>query len=322
MKPHMYPQPEDPDQYLHPPMPQSEAPAQDADTPETSSDNGDVRARLVRRFEIWLDEVLVDENAPPGAAQDLLERLHADEDAAQASDASDLYSLYAELTALTEQTQAQGRSVKQLHEGISQLHSGVSDLHNDVSKLQSGLNPVQPLVESVESLLQRDDQILEQQLEQERQSSQQDTIKTTLDVLIELRDRLTRARDAAQPPAERPRPTGRTGLLARFRPGPASPAPASDTGLIRELELGVNRIDEALQHWNVRPIPCMGQAFDPQTMQVVERVDVTDAADNIVLEVSRTGYWWDEKVYRVAQVKVAGNQADPGTSDEPRKADE
>ncbi len=78
--------------------------------------------------------------------------------------------------------------------------------------------------------------------------------------------------------------------------------------------MGMNRIDEALQHWHVRPIPCVGQIFDPQTMQAVNVADATDVPDNTVLEVCRTGYWWDEKVYRVSQVKVARKQTNASDS--------
>jgi molecular chaperone GrpE len=306
MRPHMYPQPEDPDQYLHqlPPQPQ----AQDMDSPPAASpDSADVRARLMRRFEAWLDEVLVDECPPEGMAQEVLDRLQADADTSKEPDTSDLYSLCSALTALTEETRVQGRSFKQLQDGMGQLQDGLGQLHD-------APNPVQPLVESVESLLQRDDQILEQQLEQERQSAQQDTLKMTLDVLIDLRDRLTRAKDAAQAKVERPRTSDRGGLLAKLLPSSGAPTREADPTLIKELEMGINRIDEALQHWNVRPIPCVGQTLDPQTMQAVGITDATDVPNNTVMEVCRMGYWWDEKVYRVSQVKVAGNQASAGDS--------
>ncbi len=300
MKPHMHPQPEAPDQYLHQPL--AQAPAQDTDSPIASPDDADLRARLVRRFEVWLDEVLIDESPPEGVAKEVLGRLGADELVSDEPNTSDLYNLYAALTALTEETRVQGRSFKQLQNGMGQLQDGLSQLHDAPS-------PVQPLVESVESLLQRDDQILEQQLEQQRQSAQQDTLKMTLDVLIDLRDRLTRAQDATQTKTDSPRPGGRSGLLAKLRPAGAAPAKEADPTLVRELKLGMNRIDEALQHWQVHPIPCVGQIFDPQTMQAVERVQATDVPDNTVLEVCRTGYCWNDKVYRVSQVKVARNQA-------------
>jgi len=261
----------------------------------------------VRRFEAWLDEVLVDECPPEGLGQEVLDRLQADENAANGPDTSDLYSLCSALCALTEETRVQGRSFKQLQDRMGQLQE-------DLSQLRNAPSPVQPLVESVESLLQRDDQILEQQLEQERQSAQQDTIKMTLDVLIELRDRLTRAKAAAQTKDDSPRTSGRSGLLAKLRPASGAPAKEANPALIKELEMGMNRIDEALQHWHVRPIPCVGQIFDSQTMQAVNVADATDVPDNTVLEVCRTGYWWDDKIYRVSQVKVARSQADASDS--------
>jgi len=290
----MYPQPEDPDQYLH------QAQVQNQDASEAKSDSGDMRARLMRRFEVWLDEVLADESAPEGLIKDILERLQTDEGPASEPESSDLYSLCSAVTALTEETRVQGRAFKELQNGMGQLQDSISQLRN-------APNPVQPLVESVESLLQRDDQVLEQKLEQDRQSARQDTIKTALDVLIGLRDGLVHAVDTARTPVEGPRPGNRAGLLAKLRPSGAPPAKETNPALVKELESVVNRIDEALQHWHVRPIPCLGQTFDPQTMQALERVQATDVPDNTVLEVCREGYWWDEEVYRVSQVKLAQN---------------
>jgi molecular chaperone GrpE len=292
----MYPQPEAPDQYLHQPR------AQEVDSPEDKSDSADVRARLMRRFEVWLDEALADESAPEGLTKDILERLQTDENPANEPQSSDLYSLCSALTALTAETHMQERSFKELQEGMGQIKDSISELHNAPS-------PVQPLVESVESLLQRDDRVLEQKLEQDLESARQDTIKTALDVLIDLRDELVHAVDTARTPIEAPRPANRTGLLAKLRPAGAPPVQETNPALIKELEMAVNRIDEALQHWHVAPIPCMGQAFDPQTMQAVGMTDTTDAPDNTVLGVCRTGYRWDEKVYRIAKVKLARNQA-------------
>jgi molecular chaperone GrpE len=262
----------------------------------------------MRRFEVWLDEILADESAPEGLTKDILERLQTDESPANEPESSDLYSLCSALTALTEETRVQGRSFKELQEGMGQLQDSIGQLRN-------APNPVQPLVESVESLLQRDDQVLEQKLEQDRESARQDTIKTALDVLIDLRDGLARAVDTARTPVEAPRPGNRTGLLAKLRPsGGPPPVPQTNPALIKELEMAVSRIDEALQHWHVAPIPCMGQAFDPQTMQAVGMTDATDVPDNTVLEVCRTGYCWDEKVYRISKVKLARNQANASDS--------
>ena len=297
----MYPQPEDPDQYLHQPR------VQDTDATENKSDSTDVRARLMRRFEVWLDEVLADESAPEGLAKEILDRLQTDESPANETESTDLYSLCSALTALTEETRVQGRSVKELQNGMGQLRDSISELHNAPS-------PVQPLVESVESLLQRDDQVLERKLEHDRESARQDTIKTALDVLIDLRDGLVSAMVTARTSVETHRPANRTGLLAKLRSSGASPAKETNPALIKELEAAVNRIDEALQHWHVVAIPCMGQAFDPQTMQAVGMADTTDTADNTVVEVCSAGYSWDEKVYRIAKVKLARTQANAGDS--------
>ena len=307
----MYPQPEEPDQYLHQPLPESPAPAPAPDTeaPAVSpASSDDVRARLMRRFEAWLDEALIDESAPEGVAQEILERLQADEDSA--SDSSDLYSLHAALTSLAEETRLQGRSFQQVKDGMDQLRNGINELQGSCSQLQAGLNPIKPLAESVDSLLQQDAQAQAQQQAQAHQSGKEETITTVLDVLIDIRARLTSVKDKAQAKVARPQSPERGRLLSKLLPAGRSSVPAADqSGLAQELDVALNRIDEALQQWQVRPIACMGQPFDAQTMQAVGITDTTEVPDNTVAEVVRMGYWRDDKVYRVSQVRLAKNQA-------------
>ncbi len=50
---------------------------------------------------------------------------------------------------------------------------------------------------------------------------------------------------------------------------------------------------------------CLGRPFDPATMKAVDIDTQSDAEDGTVLEVYRSGYWWNDTVYRPAEVKVA-----------------
>jgi molecular chaperone GrpE len=64
-------------------------------------------------------------------------------------------------------------------------------------------------------------------------------------------------------------------------------------------------LDQALQEYNLSPILCEGQCFDPRRMTAVE-IEETDAVpEGTVVSIYRAGYEWEGEVFRPAQVKVA-----------------
>jgi molecular chaperone GrpE len=69
--------------------------------------------------------------------------------------------------------------------------------------------------------------------------------------------------------------------------------------------MSVQRLERALQQHGLEPIPCVGQPFDPETMEVVEVVPQSDGGGSEVVEEVRRGYLWRGRVFRFAQVKVA-----------------
>ncbi len=83
-------------------------------------------------------------------------------------------------------------------------------------------------------------------------------------------------------------------------------APASD-----EMRAGVELIHkqmlDALTKMGLRPIPAVGEPFDPHLHQAVQMVDTTEAPDHHILEELQRGYKWKERLLRPAMVRVARN---------------
>ncbi len=244
-----------------------------------------LRRRMLRRFNLWLDEMLDQEPAPAGIAAEVLDALQADVDAPQAVDSMpDLFSQWSTLVAMTEETRLQGRSFKQLH---------------------NALDPMPELFGKVTGMLQRSEQTLEQ-LEQKADESAREAVLTdVLDVLLDVRDRLMRGMASAKQAMEQTAPTVRLRLVSRLRHKTSDQPTETVSALIKGYQLSADRLNELLSQYGVRPIDCLDLAFDPACMKAVDIDTSSGAADGTVLEVYRAGYWRNNSVYRPAQVKVA-----------------
>jgi molecular chaperone GrpE len=75
--------------------------------------------------------------------------------------------------------------------------------------------------------------------------------------------------------------------------------------LIRGYELGIERLDQTLDDFNAREIRCQGESFDPRRMNAIESEESAAVPAGTVLEVYRSGYEWNDEVFRPAQVKVS-----------------
>lgn len=108
----------------------------------------------------------------------------------------------------------------------------------------------------------------------------------------------------AAPPAPRP------GFFARLA-GATPPPPDLDplrklaAGVADGYALSLRRVERLLPTWDVEPISCTNEPFDPELMEVVEVVGDTGLAAGTVVEEVRPGYYWRGAVLRFAQVKVA-----------------
>jgi molecular chaperone GrpE len=69
--------------------------------------------------------------------------------------------------------------------------------------------------------------------------------------------------------------------------------------------LGLQSLDDLLGRFQVRPIQCEGELFDPQLMKAVDIEETGNVSEGTVVSVYRTGYEWNGEVYRPAEVRVA-----------------
>jgi molecular chaperone GrpE len=73
------------------------------------------------------------------------------------------------------------------------------------------------------------------------------------------------------------------------------------------IELIYKQLQDALAKLGVRPVPAVGEAFDPHFHEAIEMVETNDAADHEVLEELQRGYKFKDRLLRPAMVKVANN---------------
>ncbi len=69
--------------------------------------------------------------------------------------------------------------------------------------------------------------------------------------------------------------------------------------------MSLQRLERTLQQHELEAIPCTGQPFDPELMEVVEAVSDTGRPAGVVLAEVRRGYLWRGRVFRYAQVRVS-----------------
>ncbi len=226
------------------------------------------RRRLLEIVTGWIDELAEAEPPPPGLAPEAI---------AASEPAPDLFALLGQLTALTRETQLQGRATNRLH----------TELGATLEKLaQATTSP----------------EVIARKLSEVRREARLELVAELLDV----RDRL--ARNLGE--AER-RLAALRGLRARLGQRPVLQA------LVEGNALALERLDDVLGRLDVREIPCLGQPFDPVTMQAVEAVRDAAATPGTVVEVFRAGYTGNGRVIRFAEVKVvAGTPAAGGNDDD------
>jgi molecular chaperone GrpE len=244
--------------------------------PDPDDPRPGARERYLALFASWLDRALAEEPPPGGLDERIRERLEADRDPPGA----DLGSLFGALTALTQEVRLQGRAFKGLAEAVS------------------------PLVERLEA----------EAGAAEAEPEEPDDDRAFLDsvgLLLDLRERLARGLATAEPQlaaARRPVPTGLVArLFGRGRAEAEAEAPLLDAvgALFSGYRLTLDHLDDALRERGVSPIPCEGLPFDPHAMSAADLLLTDDEPEGTVVEVYRTGWEWNGRVLRPAQVKVA-----------------
>ena len=81
-------------------------------------------------------------------------------------------------------------------------------------------------------------------------------------------------------------------------------------GLIEGVELTCKQYLEVLSRFGVRPIPSVGQPFDPAVHQAVATVDPKGQVPNTIVEEYEKGYYLHDRVLRPAMVTVAASGPD------------
>ena len=222
----------------------------------------DHRQRLIETVHAWLDELDRAEPAPPGLAPDSI---------ASPDPAPDLFSVLGQLSALTRETQLQGRATNRLHAELGQA----------LDRLTGPTTHGEPAAAG---------QDLVRQLGRARREARTELVSE----LLEVRDHLSR--NLAE--AER-RLASLRGLRARLGQRPVLEA------LVKGTQLAQERLDDLLRRLDVYEIRCLNAAFNPNLMRVAAVSHTTAAASGTVLAVIRPGYTCNGQVLRFAEVQVA-----------------
>jgi molecular chaperone GrpE len=215
------------------------------------------RRQMVEAVAAWLNDLAEAEPPPSGVAPEVM---------GSSEPTPDLFSMLSQLTALTRETQLQGRATSRLH-----------------AELSTALTQLTETMTSPEAIARK--------LGEARREARLELVTELLDV----RDRFTRGLAEAQRRLE-----SLQGIRAYFGQRPVLEALVQGNMLARE------RFDDLLRRLDVQEIPCVGRAFDPTVMQAVEVVQASDVTPGTVLDVFRPGYTSNARVLRVAEVKVVG----------------
>jgi molecular chaperone GrpE len=256
-----------------------------------------LRARLLRRFEAWLDAALDDEEPPAGLTAEILTELAEDGPIAGPCRNVDLYTLWSSLTALSQEIKLQGRSFKQLLDSLSPWSERAEQV---LQAHAEGLATVHRLAQRVGAEGEA------RQAEAARQIRQR-VRREQLEQLVDLRERLLRGVETARGHRAAARELLDRGLIGRIRRGRAASKKLLEA--IEAIEngcaLSLARLDEALDRSAVQEMACRGRPFDPARMKAVDLLETSEVPEGTVLEVYRRGYESNGEVFREAEVKVA-----------------
>lgn len=250
-----------------------------------------IRDAILRRFDAWLNSALAEEALPQGLPPELLSAIENEEPLPPLEGQCDLYSLYAALTALTQEVKLQSRTFKQLNETLAELPSSVASILDESAAQAS--NPA-------------DGKKAGGSESASGAAPQLQPGKQEIELLLDLRDRFERGLNSVHEASRglfTSRPWWRRWL------GGNQAQEQRTKAVILALEKGykltLERMDQALQDYEVTPIACQGEKFDCHRMTAVDMEETESAAEGSVVGVYRTGYEWQGKVFRSALVKVA-----------------
>lgn len=88
--------------------------------------------------------------------------------------------------------------------------------------------------------------------------------------------------------------------------------------ILKGIEMIEKRIKEILENEGLRPIPGVGEMFDPRLHEALHTEETNEHPEGTILEEYRTGYMLGERVARPSLVKVAKN-VEPGLQDDSKQ---
>jgi molecular chaperone GrpE len=263
-----------------------------------------LRVLILHRFTGWLDDVLAEEKPLEGVAEELLAELYDEKESdtvGSGAGASDLHSTWSAMTALTQEIKLQGRTFKQLSEKMAPFTGLDATIDKLLTTHQEALSDARRIAEEG-----RTDRT-ERETELKR-TARQRARRELIGVITELRDSLTiglRSAVESQRKMEEPPKWRRLKEFFIHRSADHNHMLEIVSSLKKGYQMGLDRIDEALQPLGVTEIICDGKPFDPRVMKAADIEETGEAPDGTVLEVYRTGYMIDAEVLQPAQVKVA-----------------
>ena len=237
------------------------------------------RDEILLRLEQWVDRTLAAEDPPRGIDPQVLSALTAGarKTPPKPAGAADAYALWSAMTALAQEVKLQGRAFKELRDTLPEQAAQT--------------------LEELRSTHRERERDLEREAERRCR-------KEALAVLIDMRDRLARGLESVRQAGYPLGPPVSPGWLDRILRRRPEPDPTIEA-LTKGYELALERLDQALADSNAREIRCAGLAFDPRSMNAIDREESDAVPEGTVLEVYRTGYEWNGEVFRPAQVKVS-----------------
>ena len=268
-----------------------------------------LRVLILQRFAKWLDDVLAEEKPLEGIAAELLSELYDERDSdttGPAESTYDLHSTWSALTALTQEIKLQGRAFQQLSDKMEPFTGLDTSIGRLLAAHREALSDARRIAEEGRTDRTR--------RESELKREAHDRVRRELiGMIVDIRDRLILGQRSAHESQQKLNEHRNSGRLDKFTISKFFFGKTADKNHMSDIvnslkkgyQMGLDRIDEALQQLGVSEIICEGKPFDPRKMNAVDVEETADVLDGIVLEVYRTGYMIDTNVLQTARVKVA-----------------
>jgi molecular chaperone GrpE len=223
------------------------------------------------------------------------------EDLDPGAGAYDLHSTWSALTALTQEIKLQGRAFKQLSERMTPFDGLDATIETLLAKHRDVLDEARRIAgEGRTDRRQRESEL--------KSAARDNTRREFIRVMVDIRESLMiglRSAAESQKKLKEYRHRGRLRNFFRDKSDVQQHQLEIVDSLTKGNRLGLDRMDEYLQQLGVAEIQCVGNPFDPRTMNAVDIEETDEVPDGTVLEIYRTGYIIDNEVLQPAQVKVA-----------------